>query len=133
MAWAIFHGKDVENRGRRFSHRGPLLIHASRGFDLAHYEWIVKNDNRLVTGIPERFSPVFIQGALIGVVTVTDCVDIHGSRWYFGPHALVLADAKEFKQPIPYRGWPGLFDVPDELPKDTSVSVISTDKATTLT
>jgi hypothetical protein len=27
-AWAIFHGKDVENRTQLFKHRGPLAIHA---------------------------------------------------------------------------------------------------------
>lgn len=27
-AWAIFHGKDIENRTQLWSYRGPLAIHA---------------------------------------------------------------------------------------------------------
>ncbi len=117
MAWAMFHGKDTENRGRRFSHRGQLLIHASKNFNMEHYRWIVENDNRLVTFIPEHFSPVFVRGAIIGIVNVIDCVENHGSRWFTGPHALVVNDAREFAKPIPYRGYPGIFNVPDEIIK----------------
>ena len=73
-------------------------------------------ENRLGLMLPQREE--FIHGALIGVVTVVRCVDNHGSRWFFGLHALELKDARAFKHPIPYRGWPGLFNVPDEIVRE---------------
>jgi hypothetical protein len=36
-AWAIFHGKPVENRSWATKYRGDLLIHARKQFDLAGY------------------------------------------------------------------------------------------------
>ena len=112
MAWAVFHGKDVENRKWRSRYLGTLLIHASKRFDKKHYRWIVDNDNRLCRFIPEDYSPVFVQGALIGICTVVANVSNHGSRWFTGPYAFVLKDQREFETPIPYKGQLGLFDVP---------------------
>jgi len=37
MAWAIFHGKDVENRRWSTKFRGRVYIHASKGFDKEHH------------------------------------------------------------------------------------------------
>lgn len=122
MAYAIFHGKDVENRKWTTKYRGPLLIHASQGFDKGHYRWIVDNDNRLCTFIPEESSPVFVHGALIGVVNLVQVVRVHGSRWFFGPYGFCLRDAREFKEPIPYRGALNLFYVPDEVVKEAMAS-----------
>ena len=69
MAWAIFHGKDVENRTWPTKFRGKVYIHASKGFNREHYRWICENNSRLVCGdIP--FGWEFAHGAIIGEVTI---------------------------------------------------------------
>jgi hypothetical protein len=122
MAWAIFNGKDIENRRRRFKFRGRIIIHASLSFNEDHYQWLYDNENRLGILVPDEFEfaalPTYgtrTQGALIGEVNILDCVDHHGSLWFFGPHGLVLANAKAYDNPIPYKGMPGLFEVPESL------------------
>ena len=110
MAWAIFHGKDVENRTWKTNFRGRIYIHASQKFDKEHYRWIVDNDNRLVTFIPDELSPVFVNGAIIGEVSIVDCVRGHGSRWAFNDQwNFVLENPTEYKIPIPCKGALGFF------------------------
>lgn len=111
MAWAVFNGKDVENRRWLTKYRGPLLIHASMNWNRDHYDWITANENRLGCQLPQQF----VHGALIGIVDLVDCVRYHGSRWFFGPYGFVLANARGFQEPINYRGQLGLFNVPDEI------------------
>ena len=157
MAWAIFHGKDVENRPWNTYYRGPLLIHASKGFNREHYDWIAANENRLCCILPQP--EALIHGALIGVVNLvrvmkkvdsTEPMFGHGvsigdtareleylsehdsafcSYWYFGPFGFVLEGAREFRESIPYRGSLGLFDVPDNVVRFQLVSRIDTQKA----
>lgn len=115
-AWAIFHGKDVENRTWATRFTGPLLIHAAKTFDRLGYDWIVKNRERL--GIDEIPHPDnFIFGAIIGQVRMTDCVVHSSSPWFFGPCGFVFTDPVLFKNPIPYRGMLKFFNVPDEIIK----------------
>ena len=104
MAWAIFHGKDVENRTRRTNLRGRVYIHASRGFNREHYRWIVENDNRLVTGgVP--FPEEFVHGAIIGKVDIVDCVKNSTSRWAItGQHHYILANPIPYADPLPCKG-----------------------------
>jgi len=110
MAWAIFHGKDVENRTWPTKFRGRIMVHASKKFDWEHYNWIVENGNRLVC-FPPAFKHDFVFGALIGEVDVIDCVRGHTSRWAFpNQYNFVLANATEYKIPIPCRGKLGLFE-----------------------
>ena len=112
-AWAIFHGKDVENRTWATKFRGELLIHASKVFDYDGTEWIEKHFPGLFTG-----KVFFHTGRIIGKVTMTDCVIKHPSPWFFGPYGHVYTNPVEFKNPIPYRGALKFFDVPDELIKE---------------
>lgn len=141
MAWAIFHGKDVENRSWNTYYRGLFLVHASKGFDQQHYDWIAANENCLCCILPQPED--LVHGALIGVVNLVRVMKSHSrtepglrrrqsigdtqreleylrkydsafcSHWFFGPYGLVLEDAREFQKPIPYRGALGFFDVPD--------------------
>lgn len=117
MAWAIFHGKDIENRPWHSLFHGRIYIHASKRFDEEHYRWIGENDNRLVTNIPERHSPEFVQGAIIGEVTIVGCVRNHGSRWFFGPWGYVLENPELYPHPVPCKGKiaPHFFEVPPEV------------------
>lgn len=112
-AWAVFNGKDVDNRPWKTKFRGRIYVHASKNFDMAGWKWIAENENRLGLVLPWYADRDFIRGAIIGEVTITDCVvgeHAHGSRWYFGPNGLVLADAKLYDEPIFCRGMLGLFE-----------------------
>jgi hypothetical protein len=127
-AWALFHGKPVENRTWRTDYRGDLLIHASKVFDMDGFKWlrshgyllddrgaeIIRSDKILGyygNNIPSWFD----LGCIIGKVNMVDCVVHHPEEWFFGPYGHVYANPIEFKTPIPFKGKLKFFDVPDEL------------------
>ncbi len=69
-AWAIFHGKDVENRTQAWGYRGPLAIHAGQ-------RWSDRGGrSRLVLQHEDYADAEMHKGAIIGVV---DLVDVHVS------------------------------------------------------
>jgi hypothetical protein len=111
-AWALFLGKDVENRTWKTDFRGDLLIHASSKFDNEGYNWIKKHFPQLLIEVQ-----IFPTRCIIGKVTMIDCVVSHPSPWFAGPYGFVCKDPIEFKKPIPFRGALKFFDVPDELLK----------------
>lgn len=106
--WAhsiVHHGKDVENRTRRFGHRGWTLIHASAG--VTDEDWASAHgfmeDNRL-----PRPSPGEVQfGSIIGVARVVDSITEDdpraGSPWWMGPYALAF-DAAHPLPPVQCKG-----------------------------
>jgi len=105
-AWAVVNGlKDIENRKWKTKFRGELLIHASMNYDPLGD--IVLRENGVVP--PERCALVY--GAIIGKVTIVDCVRLHPSKWFFGPWGFVLKDAVAFKFTIPYKGRLSFFEV----------------------
>lgn len=108
-AWAIFHGKDVENRTWTTKYRGELLIHAAKTFDFEGIKWIDRNFPGL---IPEHVE--FRYGCIIGKVKMIDCVYKSSSPFFYGPYGFVFTDPVLFKNPIPYCGMLKLFDVPDD-------------------
>jgi len=117
MAWAVFNGKAIENRNWPTKHRGRIVIHAAKSFNKDHYRFL-----RDEIGIFLEFLPLpaeFVHGALIGEVDIVDCVTSHTSRWFTGKYGFVLANAKEYAEPIPYRGMPKVFEVPDDIVKVT--------------
>lgn len=83
-AWAIFHGKGIENRTQAWGYRGPLAIHAGgrwsdRGgeSDLVAREWAIERRVKPEFGdlcYPLPRQDFFPTGAIIGVV---DLVDVH--------------------------------------------------------
>jgi len=95
--------KDVENRSRTTSVRGPILVHASKTIDLEACAAHGIDPQGLVTG------------AIVGSVEIIDCV--YGvfsskSRWAIpGQCHYILKNAKRFARPILYRGMPGFFYV----------------------
>lgn len=120
MAWALFHGKDVDNRKKYTSIRGKIYIHASLTFDMEYWKWIAENDNRLVTNIPHFVDfrlpdrPVdMFMGGIIGEINIDDCTKNTGSRWYFGEpyYALVVSNPVLYDKLIPYKGWLGFFRI----------------------
>ena len=50
-------------------------------------------------------------GAILGEVTITECVAASHSLWMEGPHGFVLENPVAYDTPIPYRGQLGFFDV----------------------
>lgn len=127
-AWAIFHGKTVENRKTRTNHRGQLAIHAAvtwsppGGVDprvlKAHFPL-----RTVLQSKQERIDPAehtgccFVFGAVIGIVDVVGCHpaeagccgpwgDPVGYHW-------VLANPRELWRPVKCRGRLGVFDLPD--------------------
>ena len=114
-AWAIVNGlKDVENRGRRFKHLDPLLIHASKTWDQEGYIF-VKYLLKKIGAKPPPKKESYAFGALIGEVNMIDCVNYYPSEWFFGPWAYVFKSPEVWKTPIPYRGQVIPFDVPDSI------------------
>ncbi|EGZ6857670.1 ASCH domain-containing protein [Cronobacter sakazakii] len=100
-AWLIANGyKDIENRSWRTNYRGPVLIHASAAMP-TWSDWVAALE------IHQKFSPPdspypdrerFNRGGIVGVATITDCVDKSPSPWFFGPKGFTLTDAK----PLPF-------------------------------
>lgn len=115
-SWAILHaGKIIENRTWHTTHRGPILIHASKS--RASYDAVAPM-------FAARFGvelPPFAElptRALVGVVDLLDCVQVaQASRrvrlspWFEGPVAFVLGNPRPFAEAIPWRGQQRLFEV----------------------
>jgi len=115
-AWAIFYGKDVENRVWGTKYRGELLIHASLTFDYDGLGWLRKHKHLVDDQIiPTPCFSSFEMGFIIGKVTMTGCVIHSSSPWFFGPYGFTFENPVLFKEPIPYRGKLKIFDVPGEL------------------
>lgn len=114
--------KDVENRTWGTSHRGPVLIHASKGITRGEYEDVEDYLSELFETGP--FDATWItlpkfeeleRGGIVGMANITDCLCDSGSRWHIpGSYGFVLADARALPF-TPLKGALGLFDVPDHL------------------
>lgn len=117
-AWAIFHGKDIENRDWRkpnpgLAFRGRVAIHASTGMTQLEYENAA--DFMLHTcGVTAPPPHQLVRGAIIGSVDVADVMRrpsnpcIATSPWFVGPVGLVLRDPRSC-QPIAAKGALGFF------------------------
>ncbi|EJV1664331.1 TPA: ASCH domain-containing protein [Proteus mirabilis] len=111
-AWLITHGhKDIENRSWNTHQRGPILIHASAQLasktDMEKAKEILRAKFGHSLMLPER--KYFSYGAIIGVATITGCVEESESPWFFGPKGFTLADAKTLK-PVSIRGRLSFFE-----------------------
>ena len=109
-AWAIFHGKGIENRNWPTRYRGPLLIHASKTKEgLDHLETLSENFKLYV--LPNDL----VFGAILGMVELYDCqYSLNPSRCGWGEydsHHWKLRNQVLLDQPIPFQGKQGLFTV----------------------
>jgi hypothetical protein len=94
----IYAGKDVENRTWPTRYRGLLYMHAGMA---------PEPDDVLPPGTPVP------RGAIIGHVTLTDCIRDSSSRWAEpGDWHWLLADPMPLPEPIPARGRLGLWQPP---------------------
>ncbi len=119
MAWAIFHGKEVENRRWSTKVRGRVYIHASKGFDKGHYNFISLEGVNCLLDEPLPEPEDFDHGAIIGEVNIIDCeyyppddlARLHSPWAMSGQYQFVLEDAKLYENPIPCKGMLGFFEV----------------------
>lgn len=108
--------KPVENRSWPSSYRGPLFIHASKYIPFE--DEITEIESALGLTLPDDFEV----GGIIGRVQMTDCVEHHPSRFFFGPFGFVFADATPLAF-HPVRGALGFFDVPENFDQRAPVDV----------
>ena len=99
--------KDIENRSWPTTHRGRLLIHASKTPDSEAIQVVI--EELAAEGIAVTMDD-FPLGGIVGEVEVLDCVRAHPSHWFSGPWGWVLAGTKQTAF-APLRGRLGLFDV----------------------
>ena len=127
-ATAVFLGlKHYETRSWRTNYRGPLLIHAAKGWKAEDRAFLRA---RMVAGqlTPKQCAELPF-GVIIGRVDLVDCVptatnqfsmgDAPEGEWLWGNYSSgryvwKLANPVRFAEPIPYRGALGLFEVPDD-------------------
>ncbi len=96
-AWLIVNGhKDIENRSWRTKYRGQVLVHASQGVKRSDYDAAYALACRLGIKLPHRSE--FETGGIVGLTTITDCVEQSESPWFFGEKGFVLADSR----PLPF-------------------------------
>jgi len=120
--WAdlIINGyKRIENRGWYTKYRGPLLIHASKGFDhdcaefaediLTHDEWYA-----MLNKPKEEFQ----RGGIIGIANLVDVklfeAEWHKPTkdpWFVGKYGFVLGGARPLTEMYPLPGKLNIFDV----------------------
>lgn len=108
--------KDVENREWPTRYRGRILIHAAKTMEVMDYNYV---RGILAEGFPSfRTPPIaeMLRGGIIGSADLVDCVTASPSRWFRGKYGFKLANAQPMPF-IPYRGMPGLFDVPESVLK----------------
>ncbi len=123
-AWAIAHaGKDVENRNWHMRYRGPLAIHAAKSMTRSRYEAFARFWQE---GLGEEYWQQFphaafpsaenlLRGAVLALAEAVACVHESDSRWFAGPHGLLLRNVRVLPEPIPCRGALGFFDLPAEI------------------
>jgi hypothetical protein len=115
--------KRVENRRWPTAYRGALLIHAGKSRN-----WLELDDTGTFDEAYNIPLAAMQFGAIVGIVQVRGC--IYKPRYRFtdplileawswlqnhehaeGPYCWILEDVRRFKNPIPYRGQQGLYDV----------------------
>jgi hypothetical protein len=111
-AWLIVNGhKDVENRTWTHSRRGPTLIHAGKTMTRDMYLACAEVVDNVAPQITLPAFEALERGGIVGLADITGWVHESSSRWFFGPYAFTLANAKPL--PFrPFRGALGFFDVP---------------------
>lgn len=122
-AWAMFDQycmKDIENRPMRTAFRGRIAIHVSQKTPRDDYNRGKDKIERFISAgvIDSRCQvPYYSEiehGCIIGVVTITDCVEKSGSKWFVGPFGYPVTDATPVK-PIPAKGSQGFWNINAEL------------------
>jgi hypothetical protein len=130
--------KTIENRNWSTSFRGPVLVHASLNWDNEAFPLNYPKPNRgeIVKGYFYRpdFVPVEVnrvmpqhvndyqKGGIVGMFTITDCVDQSDDPWFFGRYGFVVRDPRPLPF-VPLRGHLNFFDVPDDVIRHLKLEV----------
>jgi hypothetical protein len=116
-AWLFSRGYlRIDDRRWRTNHRGPVLIHASKSFDLAYYEWVKRSTNWPLPEIQD-----FQHGGVIAVAQITGCLrpsaagGIERSHMGAPGHFGIVISTPIPMSFIPARGKPMIFELPDEI------------------
>lgn len=120
--------KKLETRSWPTYYRGPLLIHASKGFPLGARTICHRAPFCYALARAGYLHPKELPlGAIVGIVTLTGCTSttdalegISAEEHAFGDYgpgrfAWRLTEALRFNEPIPCKGALGLWKVPDEI------------------
>jgi hypothetical protein len=107
--------KDIENRSRPTTHRGPLLIHASLKVDQAALATLLETLRGDGDEDAADFFSAPATGAIVGQVNIIDCVTHSDSEWFDGPYGYVLSAPLLFESAIEVPGKLGIWVLPDSL------------------
>ena len=128
----IWFGKDVENRTRRMSYTGLLLIHSALAVPDWHDFLAVGDMARPGVGINVVWSDERrTLGAILGTVQVSGCHHAEDcatgkserrarccSPWAVRHQFHIeLTDPQPLSEPVPCRGMPGLWRLPEDVDK----------------
>ena len=121
-AWALLHGKDIENRTRPTRYRGLIAIHAASGMTRA--EEVAARRFCAARGLALPPAADLVRGAVVGIAQLTDWVTAHESPWFTGDYGYCMADAQAFAVPFPACGQRGLWHwpIPDSLAADRAIA-----------
>jgi len=107
-SYIIDGSKNVENRSKRISHRGQLLIHAGKQWDAEGIDPMLCFTDGLISYRPGTVP----FGAIIGSVDLVDCVRDSSSEWAEpGMWHWLMENPQPFPVPIPWRGRQGLWRI----------------------
>ena len=107
-SYIIDGSKDVENRSRRISYRGQVLIHAGKQWDAEGIDPMLCFTDGLISYRPGTVP----FGAILGTVDLVDCVQDSISEWAEPSWwHWILENPQPFPEPIPWRGRQGLWSI----------------------
>lgn len=115
-AWAIIHGKDIENRDwiARGAHCRStpvgqrVCLHASQGMTIDEYWTNAEFISRLI-GIACPPPHELVRGAIIGTMQIDGITNKSDSPWFSGPLGLRLSNPLAIETPIRVEGALGWF------------------------
>ena len=111
-AWLIINGyKDIENRTWATPLRGRIYVHAGKNVDRTVPPFNGKTPPQIEGWRDIPPIGLYTLGCIVGEVDIVDCVNRSDSPWFQGPFGFVLANAKAYNKPIPYKGQLRFFDV----------------------
>lgn len=115
-AWAVMHGKDVENRVWNTHHRGPFWIHTSAGMTRKYYEDAKAFIEERGLQVPPMGE--LILGSIIGhatIVKVAPKLDVPELKWHMPQQfGFVLTNITE-APPVAYIGSRRFWYVPKNI------------------
>lgn len=115
-AWAILHaGKTIENRTWATRYRGRIRIHAAKTWDNGGTAFIHHLTGQILE--EDAFHRAGWLGAYLGEVSLIGCHWLDqwqperpgDAAWAFGPVCWELHAPEAYPEPIPGRGYPGLY------------------------